>query len=387
MRGPRAADATNRMPKRPERDGAGLKPARPPEAAADAERVRPADVALGVASRTYRLGRIALLPGRMLSRSFLVEPVLRRGAEGLAATGRDVEARGRQRLEESAGEILAAPETARAVDRVLAGPVPDALGDETIERLARRVLESPAFERIARDAAASPVVRELTEDALRSPEFQRLLEEMLAGPVRNAVVSQTMTFGDEVASSVRAAASRLDDTVERAVRSAVRRPPRTVEAAAEVLRYAGLVSRGGGFVVDVAITQLAALVVGALVGVVGSFIGASPPDRLVATLAGVGWTVFVGGYFVFFWTTAGQTPGMRPLRLRVTGADGGRLRVRRALVRLVGAWLALAPLGAGYLPVLVDRKRRALPDFLAKTVVVHEATAAPELSARTVPSP
>ena len=85
------------------------------------------------------------------------------------------------------------------------------------------------------------------------------------------------------------------------------------------------------------------------------------------------WALFVGGYFVFFWATAGQTPGQRLLRLRVTGRDDGALRVRRALVRLVGLVLAIAPLGAGFLPVLFDRRRRGLHDFLARTVVVAHA--------------
>jgi uncharacterized RDD family membrane protein YckC len=40
-------------------------------------------------------------------------------------------------------------------------------------------------------------------------------------------------------------------------------------------------------------------------------------------------------------------------------------------VRLIGLGLAIIPLFAGFLPVLVDDRRRGLHDFLAGTVVLH----------------
>jgi hypothetical protein len=46
-------------------------------------------------------------------------------------------------------------------------------------------------------------------------------------------------------------------------------------------------------------------------------------------------------------------------------------------VRLVGLGLAIIPLGAGFLPVLVDDRRRALQDFLAGTVVLYVVTTGP----------
>ena len=44
----------------------------------------------------------------------------------------------------------------------------------------------------------------------------------------------------------------------------------------------------------------------------------------------------------------------------------------RSLVRLLAALVAIAFLLLGFLPVLVDDKRRALQDFLVRTVVVYE---------------
>jgi uncharacterized RDD family membrane protein YckC len=310
------------------------------------------EAVLGLAALAFdlglRLGRLALLPGRVLARSPVVEPAVRGGTEALAAAGRDVESRGRERLEE-------------AVDRALAAPLPEGVGDEAIERLTQRLFESPAFERALRDAAQSRLARDLIDDAVRSPQLQRALEEVLSGPaMRNALRRETRTFWNEVAARVRASAYRLDDRL-------LRRPH------VEAVRYGGLASRGTAFAIDSAVTQLTALLVGTLFGLAGSLLGIAAPTWLVAALGSVGWALFVGGYFVFFWATAGQTPGQRLLRVRVTGGDGGPIRVRRALVRFVGLVLAIAPLGAGFLPVLFDRRRRGLHDFLARTVVVVDA--------------
>jgi uncharacterized RDD family membrane protein YckC len=59
------------------------------------------------------------------------------------------------------------------------------------------------------------------------------------------------------------------------------------------------------------------------------------------------------------------------MRLRVYHADEPPA-IWRSLVRLVGIVLAIIPLFAGFLPVLFDPKRRALPDYMAGTTVVYE---------------
>ena len=82
-------------------------------------------------------------------------------------------------------------------------------------------------------------------------------------------------------------------------------------------------------------------------------------------------------YFVLFWTSTGQTPGMRALGLRVITADGGGVGLGRALIRVIGLGLAIVPLFAGFLPVLVDDRRRALQDFMAGTVVVYSEDRGP----------
>ncbi len=86
----------------------------------------------------------------------------------------------------------------------------------------------------------------------------------------------------------------------------------------------------------------------------------------------MGWFIVAGAYFVVFWTTVGQTPGLRMMRLRVVDGKGESPSAGRSVVRLIGLALAIIPLFAGFLPVLFDRRRRALQDYLAGTVVVAD---------------
>ena len=60
---------------------------------------------------------------------------------------------------------------------------------------------------------------------------------------------------------------------------------------------------------------------------------------------------------------------MRAMRLRVVPPTGAPPSTWRAFVRLIGLLLAIVPMFAGFLPILFDSRRRALPDYLAGTVV------------------
>jgi len=141
--------------------------------------------------------------------------------------------------------------------------------------------------------------------------------------------------------------------------------------------YAGIATRGIALAIDAAIANGLYIVGAALLGLIGSLVGDLRPQWLVALIAAIGWAIVVGGYFVLFWTTTGQTPGMRMMRLRIVTYRGERVHFVRALIRLGGLVLAIIPLFAGFLPVLVDERRRALQDFLARTVVLHVSEPVP----------
>jgi uncharacterized RDD family membrane protein YckC len=136
--------------------------------------------------------------------------------------------------------------------------------------------------------------------------------------------------------------------------------------------YAGLVTRAVAFAIDVALIDLAAVTVAIVVGLgISAF---DVPDVVRTIAIAVGGLAFVAwslGYFALFWSTTGQTPGARVMGVRVLCERGGVLRVRGAIVRLVGMALAALPLFAGFLLILVDRRRRGLQDVVAGTVVVY----------------
>ena len=135
--------------------------------------------------------------------------------------------------------------------------------------------------------------------------------------------------------------------------------------------YAGVATRAVALAADLLVIHVFILVIGGLLGLVATLVGDLRPEWLVATLVGAAWGLTVTIYFVLFWSVTGQTPGMRAMRLVVVSADGTRPSVWRAFVRLIGLLLAIVPLFAGFLPVLFDSRRRALPDYLARTVVLY----------------
>jgi uncharacterized RDD family membrane protein YckC len=64
---------------------------------------------------------------------------------------------------------------------------------------------------------------------------------------------------------------------------------------------------------------------------------------------------------------------MRLMGVRVlSDRNDGRLTVWQAVVRTIGLALAIIPCFLGFVPALFDRRRRALPDYLAGTTVVYD---------------
>jgi len=135
--------------------------------------------------------------------------------------------------------------------------------------------------------------------------------------------------------------------------------------------YAGIATRAVALAVDVAIVHVIVLCGGAVLALVGSLVTDVRFDTLATILAAIAWAGVVGFYFVLFWSTAGQTPGMRLMALRVITAGAVHPGVARSMVRVLGLGLAIVPLFAGFLPVLFDPRRRGLHDLLAGTIVLY----------------
>jgi uncharacterized RDD family membrane protein YckC len=138
------------------------------------------------------------------------------------------------------------------------------------------------------------------------------------------------------------------------------------------LRLAGFATRAIGLAIDGAIASLLAGVIAAGVAFALSLFGVNHVDQTVtAVLTTGGWIVLVVVYFFTFWALTGQTPGSRFMGIRVIDKDGGSLRRMQSLRRVGGMFLAAIPLGAGFLWVLVDDRRRGWQDLIGGTLVVH----------------
>ena len=144
--------------------------------------------------------------------------------------------------------------------------------------------------------------------------------------------------------------------------------------AAALAGYPGLATRSIAFALDAVIVNGVAAFVGVVVGLGVSILHL--PETADAVIAGVLaglWVLWTVSYFVFFWSSTGQTPGSRVMRIRVVDGHGrGALKPRRALLRVAGLYLAAIPLLAGYWMMLWDDRSRCLQDRIARTVVVYD---------------
>jgi len=137
-------------------------------------------------------------------------------------------------------------------------------------------------------------------------------------------------------------------------------------------RYAGFVTRLGGFLLDVVIAGVLYALAGQVVAFVGGAIGfehatAAEHPAIGRTLLAV-W-IFL--YCAYPLAVNGRTLGMAAVGLRAVRADGSPIRPRDAIIRVLVTPLSFVLLFVGYWLVLFRRDRRALQDLIAGTAVVY----------------
>lgn len=276
----------------------------------------------------------------------------------------------RRPIETAAEDILSSPEFGRILDRALAGPLPEELArsltrHNVVERVTRELVEAGELERLLGLALDSPRSVEIVDRIIASDAFRAGLDRSLSGPeLQAAIAARSSGFADQVAGSVRRSATRLDQRVWSFLHRG---------SSATPVGFAGVASRGLALVVDALAVALLSLLLGGAIAVVAALVGGIRPHSLAALLLGVGGGIIAAGYFTLFWSTVGQTPGMRLAGVRVSGPrSDGRLTAGRAFVRTLGLALAIIPCFLGFLPALFDPRRRALPDYLANTVVRYD---------------
>ena len=151
--------------------------------------------------------------------------------------------------------------------------------------------------------------------------------------------------------------------------------------------YAGFTSRAVAIIIDIAIISLVSAVV---IGTMSLFFDLPSIKRFIFWLngvlpgiaqvfvwlagtqfAGLFYVLFMYLYFIFFFSTTGQTVGKAVMGLRVITTDGKRMGVKRSFIRTLGYTLSLMPLGLGFLWVLGEDRRRAWHDKIAHTYVLY----------------
>src|SRR5262245_23897391 len=276
-------------------------------------------------------------------------------------------------IERVTAELIAGGVPTRVVDQVMASELPEQVIDRVLtrefsERVVARVLDSPGVEPAAIEVIESELVEELTQRVLESEEMQRTIEYVAESPeVRNALARQGVGLIEDVGRQLSALARRLDGLIERPTRWLFRRGPRPHPPV-----QAGAATRLLGLAVDALILNAMFFAVSLAVTLVLSLFNDSHDVTAGAVVVGASaWAIGAVIYLTVFWSLEGQTPGMRFIRVRIAMADGSELGVRDSLRRLIGMVLAALPLFLGYLPILINDRRRGLQDRIGRTEVTY----------------
>lgn len=134
--------------------------------------------------------------------------------------------------------------------------------------------------------------------------------------------------------------------------------------------YAGFWRRVGAYLIDYALFVLAAIALGVALGLTGFW---SPRIEIISQLG------MVAAYWLYATVMQSSTPqatlGKLALRIKVTDYQGERIGFGRANGRFFASILSSLTLGIGYVMAGFTRRRQALHDIVAGTLVVKNVAA------------
>jgi uncharacterized RDD family membrane protein YckC len=136
--------------------------------------------------------------------------------------------------------------------------------------------------------------------------------------------------------------------------------------------YAGAVSRLFAFLLDALFASIGFwLLSGLLTLGVNTITGGDfdPTDYTLATT--VAYIVWAFLYAAYPLAVSGRTLGMAIVGLTAVDQEGGPVRPRQAIVRVLTFPLSFLLFGLGFIGILLQRERRALHDLIAGTAVVY----------------
>jgi uncharacterized RDD family membrane protein YckC len=123
--------------------------------------------------------------------------------------------------------------------------------------------------------------------------------------------------------------------------------------------YAGFIPRFVSLFIDGVILAIVQFVLGLILASISPQLG-----NALGTLIAV-------AYQVYFFTSTGQTPGMKLMSIKVVNGSGELLSVGQAIVRFVVAILSGLVLLIGYLWMLWDSNKQTWHDKAAGSFVVR----------------
>jgi uncharacterized RDD family membrane protein YckC len=138
-------------------------------------------------------------------------------------------------------------------------------------------------------------------------------------------------------------------------------------------RYAGFWIRFGAYIIDAIIVGVAANIV--VLPVSFAMIRSSDDPMASLGLSGILWLFQIAlacGYFGYFLSTRGATPGKLLLGLQVIRSDGSGITFARGAARYLAQIVSGIILAIGYIIAAFDVEKRALHDHLCDTRVVYK---------------
>ena len=149
-------------------------------------------------------------------------------------------------------------------------------------------------------------------------------------------------------------------------------------------QYAGGVTRGLAWAIDIALLVVVLAVTTWLVTTSFGFLGInaescpqgwSTVSAFLCAGVRIGLALLalliVPVYMIFFWTVSGQTIGDAVFGIRVVRTDGKPMTLPRSIRRFLGYILCFLTLGLGFALILVDNQRQGLHDTIAGTCVIY----------------
>lgn len=148
-------------------------------------------------------------------------------------------------------------------------------------------------------------------------------------------------------------------------------------------QYAGIVSRGIAFLLDILIITTTIAITTAAANAFLDFFGLNDFFTVITTdrvwlrvisilISALAAASFVVGYFVVLWVfTGGYTIGKWVMGVRIVRLDGHRLTIGRALIRYFMMLVSGIALFLGFIWVLVDKRRQTWHDKVARTCVIY----------------